>query len=121
MNRRASTSSTASGSSDDGDGSENQQKETNSDGGDVSNSASDKDKDNDMVGSPLKKRPRRSMALEFAAELPNLQESVHVVGFPTGGRTICVTEGVVSRIDLSDRIVSIQIDAASKQSTLLYK
>ncbi|KAG7347251.1 trypsin-like peptidase domain containing protein [Nitzschia inconspicua] len=52
------------------------------------------------------------MALQFATELPHLQEAVHVVGFPTGGRTICVTEGVVSRIDLVDKIVAIQIDAA---------
>ena len=66
----------------------------------------------DAADGPANKRPRKSLALEFATELPNLQESVHVVGFPTGGRTICVTEGVVSRIDLSDRIVSIQIDAA---------
>ena len=58
------------------------------------------------------KRPKPSMALEFATELPALQESVHVVGFPTGGRTICVTEGVVSRIDLVDKIVAVQIDAA---------
>ncbi|KAL3905337.1 MAG: hypothetical protein SGILL_009718, partial [Bacillariaceae sp.] len=53
-----------------------------------------------------------SMALQFASDLPALQESVHVVGFPTGGRTICVTEGVVSRIDLVDKIVAVQIDAA---------
>eukprot|EP00536_Pseudo-nitzschia_multiseries_P012385 jgi/Psemu1/260521/estExt_Genewise1Plus.C_4710003 len=50
--------------------------------------------------------------LEFATELPALQETVHVVGFPTGGRTICVTEGVVSRIDLYHRIVAIQVDSA---------
>ena len=58
------------------------------------------------------KRLRKTLALEFATELPSLQESVHVVGFPTGGRTICVTEGVVSRIDLYDRIVAIQVDSA---------
>ena len=57
------------------------------------------------------KRQRQSKALQFADELPHLQESVHVVGFPTGGKTICVTEGVVSRIDVSE-IVTIQIDAA---------
>ncbi len=54
----------------------------------------------------------KSMALEFATELPALRESIHVVGYPTGGRTICVTEGVVSRIDLYDRIVAIQVDSA---------
>jgi S1-C subfamily serine protease len=57
-------------------------------------------------------RSQSSLALQFATELPELQESVNVVGFPTGGRTICVTEGVVSRIDLVDKIVAIQIDAA---------
>ena len=36
---------------------------------------------------------------EWGVELPRLQSSVHVVGFPMGGSTICVTQGVVSRID----------------------
>ena len=58
-----------------------------------------------------------SRGLEFAAELPALHESVHVVGFPTGGTSICVTEGVVSRIDFigfgkAGTMLSIQIDAA---------
>ncbi|CAB9496438.1 Putative protease Do-like 3, mitochondrial [Seminavis robusta] len=57
------------------------------------------------------------LALELAKELPALQESVHVVGFPTGGTTICITEGVVSRIDLVsasafNNLLAIQIDAA---------
>jgi S1-C subfamily serine protease len=68
--------------------------------------------DEEGVDPIIVKRPRSSMALEFATELPALQEAVHVVGFPTGGRTICVTEGVVSRIDLMDRIVCIQVDSA---------
>uniref|UniRef100_A0A7S4VNL1 Serine protease n=1 Tax=Ditylum brightwellii TaxID=49249 RepID=A0A7S4VNL1_9STRA len=56
-------------------------------------------------------------ALELADELPSLQESVHVMGFPTGGTTICITEGVVSRIDLVmasafNILLAIQIDAA---------
>jgi S1-C subfamily serine protease len=53
---------------------------------------------------------RSSLALEFVTDLPALQESVHVIGFPTGGRTICVTEGVVSRIDLVDKTVAVQIN-----------
>lgn len=58
-----------------------------------------------------------SLALSLADELPALQESVHVVGFPTGGTTICITEGVVSRIDLVsasafNNLLAIQIDAA---------
>ena len=60
----------------------------------------------------IAKRRRATKSLEFATELPDLQETVHVVGFPTGGRTICVTEGVVSRIDLYNRIVAIQVDSA---------
>jgi len=59
-----------------------------------------------------KRRRTTAQGLEFATELPALQETVHVVGFPTGGRTICVTEGVVSRIDLYHRIVAIQVDSA---------
>lgn len=31
--------------------------------------------------------------------LPAMQESVTVVGFPTGGDNVCVTKGVVSRLD----------------------
>jgi S1-C subfamily serine protease len=62
------------------------------------------------------KKPGRSLGLEFAEGLPALQESVHVVGFPTGGRTICITEGVVSRIDFiqfsAGTMLTIQIDAA---------
>lgn len=62
------------------------------------------------------KKQRRSFGLEFAEDLPALQESVHVVGFPTGGKTICITEGVVSRIDFllfsMGSMLAIQIDAA---------
>ena len=62
------------------------------------------------------KRSKRSMGLEFAKDLPALQESVHVMGFPTGGKTICITEGVVSRIDFisfnAGPMLSIQIDAS---------
>lgn len=34
------------------------------------------------------------------AEVPHLQDSVVVVGYPVGGDSICVTKGVVSRVDL---------------------
>ena len=50
--------------------------------------------------------------MTFATELPALQEAVHVVGFPTGGKTICVTEGVVSRIDMQSESLCIQVDSA---------
>eukprot|EP00929_Paragymnodinium_shiwhaense_P050080 TRINITY_DN25242_c0_g1_i1.p1 TRINITY_DN25242_c0_g1~~TRINITY_DN25242_c0_g1_i1.p1 ORF type:complete len:505 (-),score=95.62 TRINITY_DN25242_c0_g1_i1:143-1657(-) len=55
---------------------------------------------------------------EFSDRLPALQETVRALGFPTGGRTICVTEGVVSRVDSieltppADSTLVIQIDAA---------
>ncbi|CAE8629063.1 unnamed protein product, partial [Polarella glacialis] len=54
----------------------------------------------------------------LAESLPALQETVRALGFPTGGRTICVTEGVVSRVDSieltppADSTLVIQIDAA---------
>ena len=38
-------------------------------------------------------------ALELATELPELFGVVHALGFPEGGTTVCVTKGVVSRID----------------------
>eukprot|EP00879_Flechtneria_rotunda_P008710 GHRR01009124.1.p1 GENE.GHRR01009124.1~~GHRR01009124.1.p1 ORF type:complete len:569 (+),score=138.88 GHRR01009124.1:238-1944(+) len=50
--------------------------------------------------------------------LPAMQESVMVVGFPTGGDNVCVTKGVVSRIDRSNyshgrtTLLAIQVDAA---------
>lgn len=50
--------------------------------------------------------------------LPAMQESVMVVGFPTGGDNVCVTKGVVSRIDRSTyshgrtTLLAIQVDAA---------
>ena len=37
--------------------------------------------------------------VSWAEALPELQARVHVIGFPTGGSTVCVTEGVVSRVD----------------------
>lgn len=54
----------------------------------------------------------------LSEKLPALQETVRALGFPTGGRTICVTEGVVSRVDSieltppADTTLVIQIDAA---------
>lgn len=54
----------------------------------------------------------------LSESLPALQETVRALGFPTGGRTICVTEGVVSRVDSieltppADTTLVIQIDAA---------
>jgi S1-C subfamily serine protease len=55
--------------------------------------------------------------LDFGS-MPNLQEAVTVIGYPTGGDSISVTKGVVSRIEETYyshgnfRILAIQIDAA---------
>lgn len=50
--------------------------------------------------------------------LPNLQDQVTVVGFPQGGDKISITEGVVSRIEVTSysqstrKLLTVQIDAA---------
>lgn len=55
--------------------------------------------------------------LEFGA-LPKLQDSVEVLGYPTGGDSLSITKGVVSRIEMqeytqsSSYLLAIQIDAA---------
>mmetsp|Transcript_74603 Transcript_74603/g.131957 ORF Transcript_74603/g.131957 Transcript_74603/m.131957 type:complete len:555 (-) Transcript_74603:132-1796(-) len=56
--------------------------------------------------------------LDVVQDLPDLQDSVSVVGYPTGGENLSVTQGVVSRIDLVEYaqsgtvLLGIQIDAA---------
>ena len=42
-----------------------------------------------MDGEPSAKRSKSSLALQFADDLPALQESVHVVGFPTVCPCLC--------------------------------
>jgi S1-C subfamily serine protease len=50
--------------------------------------------------------------------LPNLRDKVAVYGFPQGGTTLSVTEGIVSRIEVTETaqdstpVLAIQIDAA---------
>ena len=50
--------------------------------------------------------------------LPSLRSRVSVYGFPTGGETISITEGIVSRIEVdfyvhsSERYLLVQVDAA---------
>jgi len=50
--------------------------------------------------------------------LPELQSHVAVYGFPTGGETISITQGIVSRMEVdyyvhsSDRYLLVQVDAA---------
>jgi len=55
--------------------------------------------------------------LEFG-EVPHLQDSVTVIGYPTGGDNISITQGIVSRVDYvhythgCSKLLAIQIDAA---------
>jgi S1-C subfamily serine protease len=56
--------------------------------------------------------------VEFGS-LPQMQQEVDVIGYPRGGDTICITNGVVSRIDWhgythsgGERNLTVQIDAA---------
>lgn len=55
--------------------------------------------------------------LEFGG-LPELQDAVTVIGYPRGGDKISITEGVVSRIELTTysqagrNLLTVQIDAA---------
>merc|ERR1712176_1666996 len=50
--------------------------------------------------------------------LPVLQDEVEVLGYPAGGDSLCVTKGVVSRIEMQEyaqageRLLAMQIDAA---------
>ena len=54
----------------------------------------------------------------LADRLPSLQDCVNVVGFPVGGDNVCITQGVVSRIDMQEyvhgccELLAVQIDAA---------
>lgn len=51
-------------------------------------------------------------------ELPDLKETVTVIGYPEGGDKVSITEGVVSRIEVTGyvqsarQLLSVQIDAA---------
>ncbi|XP_954412.1 serine protease (zymogen-like), putative [Theileria annulata] len=51
-------------------------------------------------------------------DVPNLHDNVTVVGYPTGGDNLCITSGVVSRVDVTTychsnfRLLCVQIDAA---------
>eukprot|EP00939_MAST-03C_sp_MAST-3C-sp1_P005530 g5530.t1 len=60
----------------------------------------------------------RDQYLELDETLPALQDSVSVVGYPTGGENLSVTAGVISRVDMQryshsdSSLLTIQIDAA---------
>ncbi len=55
--------------------------------------------------------------LDFG-ELPELQDTVIVIGFPRGGDKLSITEGVVSRVEIipyvqsAKKLLAVQIDAA---------
>ncbi|CAF1312009.1 unnamed protein product [Rotaria sordida] len=57
--------------------------------------------------------------LTFSNDIPRLQESITIVGFPIGGDNLSVTKGVVSRVVMStylhslEFLLTIQIDAAT--------
>ncbi|MDP3921127.1 MAG: serine protease [Candidatus Omnitrophota bacterium] len=52
--------------------------------------------------------------------LPDLQDAVHAIGYPIGGEQISITEGVVSRVEMTQyshsegliQLLAVQIDAA---------
>jgi len=56
-------------------------------------------------------------ALEFS-KLPELQDTVTVIGFPKGGDKLSITKGVVSRVEIvpyvqsAKKLLAVQIDAA---------
>jgi hypothetical protein len=40
-----------------------------------------------------------AFVLQISPKLVRFQDQVHVIGYPSGGDSICITEGVVSRLD----------------------
>jgi len=56
--------------------------------------------------------------IALCSDLPELGDEVTCVGFPTGGDNLCITQGVVSRVDMQSyptsyrQLLVIQIDAA---------
>ena len=61
---------------------------------------------------------RRQVRPPPLGEVPNLQEQVSVMGFPSGGDNLSITSGVVSRVELTNyahgaaQLLAIQLDAA---------
>ena len=66
------------------------------------------------------------LVLEISSELVQLQSTVDVIGYPVGGETVCITNGVVSRIDWHEYVQSwysnlcITVDAVSSYSSRDY-
>jgi len=94
---------------------------------DYSDDDDDEDEDEENGNDDNTKKERADTAaaendailpLEFG-ELPELQDEVEVLGYPTGGDSLSVTKGVVSRIEATEyaqcsgsHLLAIQIDAA---------
>jgi hypothetical protein len=77
----------------------------------------------DSLFPPASDNKSASQGNTFALELgplPSLQDEVEVLGYPSGGESLCVTKGVVSRIETQEyaqagaRLLAMQIDAAIK-------
>jgi len=89
---------------DDGDDTDGEVDEEDGDTG------SDEEEDDDNKNIP-------PIVLRFGP-LPNLQDEVQVIGYPTGGDSMSVTSGIVSRIERQEyaqagmHLLAIQIDAA---------
>ena len=81
-------------------------------GGDANNVKDDDDNDD---GSSSRDDTDGVLTL---GPLPSLQDEVEVLGYPSGGESLCVTKGVVSRIETQEyaqagaRLLAMQIDAA---------
>lgn len=56
--------------------------------------------------------------LRFSDEIPHLQDDICVIGYPLGGDNVCITQGVVSRVEpvhyahSGSNLLAVQIDAA---------
>ena len=77
------------------------------------------------AGTPCPETSRIKMATFFegvtpipVGDLPSLSDRVSVLGYPVGGDRLSITEGIVSRIEMSQyaqsqrRLLAVQIDAA---------
>lgn len=82
------------------------------------NADNEPDDQNGEETNTIKAKDDAIFPLEFG-ELPELQDEVEVLGYPTGGDSLSVTKGVVSRIEATEyaqcsgsHLLAIQIDAA---------
>ena len=98
---------------------ENNGNDENNEEGDADDNNYHNDKDDEkMEESMIANTNSMIKPLEFGV-LPELQDEVEVLGYPTGGDSLSVTKGVVSRIEATEYaqcsgsyLLAIQIDAA---------